>query len=253
MVDLSAKHRKVRPTKVLDCPSVAVIVLAYNEADNLPRMLQESYDFLSTRLSEWELIIIDDGSSDNTRDVACRFAERDERITVHSHATNLGMGAGMKTGIRAANAEYFTIIAGDGQHPTPELEVLLPGLKEADIVTTFHSNQRELQRRILSFGFRRAMQWACGIGFTMEGIYLFPRRVAVDEIGLDTIPGNTFFFSFELIARALRRGYTTTVRPMIVRPREHGVSKVASTRRIRRIASEIYDFRHRLRAERKSR
>jgi len=249
VVDLSAKHRKSRPSKVLDCPSVAVIVLAYNEEENLPAMLQESVDFLTARVREWEILVVDDGSSDGTLRVAQRFAEADHRVRVLTHSTNRGMGAGMKTGIAAATADYFTIIAGDGQHPTPELEVLLPGLKEADIVTTFHSNQRELQRRVLSFGFRRAMQWACGINFTMEGIYLFPRRVAVEEIGLDTIPGDTFFFSFELIARALRRGYSVTVRPMIVRPRAHGVSKVASTQRIKRIAREIYGFRTRLKSE----
>jgi glycosyltransferase involved in cell wall biosynthesis len=249
MVDLSAKNRKVRRSKMLNCPSVAVIILAFNEEDNLPKMLKESVDFLDARVPEWELLVVDDGSSDNTRAVAQSFADSDERVRVLVHEQNRGMGAGMKTGIRAATAEYFTIIAGDGQHPTPELEVLLPGLAEADIVTTYHSNQREPVRRVLSFGFRRAMQWACGINFTLEGIYLFPRRVAVEEIGLDNIPGDTFFFSFELIARAVRAGYSVTVRPMIVRPREHGVSKVATTRRIRRIAGEIYGFRERLKAE----
>ena len=159
------------------------------------------------------------------------------------------MGAGMKTGIRAATAEYFTIIAGDGQHPTPELAVLIPGLDEAEIVTTYHINARELHRRVLSWGFRRAMAWACGIDFTLEGIYLFPRRVAVDEIGLDNIPPDTFFFSFELIARALQRGHTLTVRPMQVRRREHGESKVVSVARIRKISGEILDFRRRLKGE----
>jgi len=249
VVDLSAKNRKVRGPKMLNCPSVAVIILAYNEEANLANMLEESLRFLRSRVPEWELLVVDDGSSDSTRAVAQRFADEEERVRVLVHEENRGMGAGMKTGIRAATAEYFTIIAGDGQHPTPELEVLLPGLAEADIVTTYHSNQREPVRRLLSFGFRRAMHWACGIDFTLEGIYLFPRRVAVDEIGLDAIPGDTFFFSFELIARALRAGYTVAVRPMIVRPREHGVSKVATTRRIRRIAGEIYGFRTRLRSE----
>ena len=174
VVDLSAKHRKERTQKMLDCPSVAVIVLAFNEEENLPFMLQESIDFLQARVPEWEIVIVDDGSSDNTRVVAQTFADADDRVRVFSHSTNRGMGAGMKTGIAAATADYFTIIAGDGQHPTPELEVLLPGLAEADIVTTYHSNQREAVRRVLSFGFRRAMQWACGINFTLEGIYLFP-------------------------------------------------------------------------------
>ena len=241
------ERRKRKPK--LDCPSIAVVVLAFNEELNLPAFLDESIEFLEARVPVWEIVIVDDGSSDGTRAVAEGYAERYETVQVQVHETNKGMGAGMKTGIAAATADYFTIIAGDGQHPTPELEVLIPGLAEADIVTTYHSNQRETSRRVLSWGFRRAMKWACGIDFTMEGIYLFPRRVAVEEIGLENVPPDTFFFSFELIARALRKGYTWTVRPLLVRRREHGESKVASRARIQRIMKEISDFRVRLKAE----
>lgn len=234
-----------RPT-----PSVSVIILAFNEEESLPGMLAESIEFLAASLPDWELLVVDDGSTDRTRAVADAVAAVEPRVRVLAHDTNRGMGAGMKTGIRAARCDYFTIIAGDGQHPTFELARMLPGLEEADIVTTFHENQRELHRRMLSWGFRKAMQVACGIDFTLEGIYLFPRRVAVEEIGLDTVKPDTFFFSFELIARALRSGHTLAVRPMIVRPRRFGTSKVANLRRIRRIAGEIMDFRRRLREER---
>ena len=233
-----------------ECPSISVIVLAFNEELNLPKMLDESIEYLERRLPIWEIVIVDDGSSDGTRAVAQRYVERyPETIQLVVHLENRGMGAGMKSGIAAATSEYFTIIAGDGQHPTPELEKMIPGLQEAEIVTTVHINQRELHRRALSWGFRKAMWLACGIDFVLEGIYLFPRRVAVDEIGLENVPPDTFFFSFELIARALRAGHTITVRPMIVRRREHGSSKVASANRIKRITSEIWNFRQRLRAE----
>jgi glycosyltransferase involved in cell wall biosynthesis len=231
-------------------PSVSVIILAYNEEQNLPDMLQESIGWLRSNLSEWELLVVDDGSSDGTAEVAARFAADEPRVRVIVHDENRGMGAGMKSGINAARCDYFTIIAGDGQHPTPELERMLPGLAEADIVTTYHENQRELSRRFLSWGFRRVMQWACGINFILEGIYLFPRQVAVEEIGLESIPANTFFFSFELIARALRRGHTLTVKPMKVRRRTHGRSKVAGIGKIRQIWGEVIGFRRRLRAER---
>jgi len=232
------------------CPSITVVVLAFNEELNLPKMLDESIEFLQRRVPDWEIVVVDDGSKDGTRAVAEDYATRYPQVVVVAHETNRGMGAGMKSGIRAATRDYFTIIAGDGQHPTPELEGMIGGLAEAEIVTTYHSNQRELPRRVLSWGFRKAMWWACGIDFVLEGIYLFPRRVAVDEIGLENVPPDTFFFSFELIARALRAGHTITVRPMIVRRREHGTSKVASANRIKRISREILGFRTRLREER---
>ena len=234
---------------MLAAPSISVIILAFNEQESLPPMLDESLAWLHANLADWELLVVDDGSSDNTRAVAEGYASRDEHVRVLVHAKNSGMGAGMKTGIRAATKDYFTIIAGDGQHPTFELAKMIPGLADAEVVTTFHENQREPHRRALSWGFRKAMQLACGIDFVLEGIYLFPRKVAVDEIGLDRVQPNTFFFSFELIARALRNGHTLTVRPMIVRPRRFGQSKVANVRRIGRVFGEILEFRGRLRRE----
>ena len=235
----------------MSAPSLSVILLAYNEAESLPAMLDESLAWLRENLAEWEVIVVDDGSTDGTRAVAERAAAEEPRIRVVVHPQNRGMGAGMKSGIRAARCDYFTIIASDGQHPTPELARLLPGLDEAEIVTSTHENQRELHRRVLSWGFRQAMRWACGIKVPLEGIYLFPRRVAVEEIGLENVAPDTFFFSFELLARALHLGHTLTVRPMAVRPRRFGRSKVASVERIRRIAGEIMDLRRRLASERR--
>ncbi|MFT7623497.1 MAG: glycosyltransferase involved in cell wall biosynthesis, partial [Myxococcota bacterium] len=159
--NLERRKRK----KKFDCPSIAVIVLAFNEEQNLPVMLDESIEFLTDYVPEWELLVVDDGSSDGTRAVAERYAAEHEHVRVLVHEVNRGMGAGMKTGITAATADYFTIIAGDGQHPTSELAVMIPGLKEADIVTTYHSNQREPHRRVLSKAFRVAMRAACGIDF----------------------------------------------------------------------------------------
>ncbi len=235
---------------MMDAPSITVVILAFNEAESLPQMMHDSVHWLRNNMPDWEIIVVDDGSTDDTRIIAEKWAHEEARVRVFSHETNRGMGAGMKTGISAVKTDYFTIIAGDGQHPTSELGRMVGGLADADIVTTYHENQRELFRRVLSWGFRRAMKWACGIEFVLEGIYLFPTRVAVEEIGLDVIPADTFFFSFELIARALRRGYTVGVRPMKVLPRKHGQSKVAGTRRILRIAGEIRGFRSRLRIDR---
>jgi len=233
---------------VIEAPGISVILLAFNEAENLPSMMDETLQFLRSNLKDWEVVIVDDGSTDGTLQIAKEKARSDGRIKVVSHGNNRGMGAGMRSGITASTQPYFTIIAGDGQHPAFELERMIPGLAEADIVTTFHENQREWSRRFLSWGFRQMMKQACNIDFVLEGIYLFPRTVAVDEIGLDSIHSQTFFFSFELITHAMKRGYKVAVRPMVVRRREHGDSKVVSTARIRRIFGEIMDFRRRLKA-----
>ena len=94
------------------------------------------------------------------------------------------------------------------------------------------------------------MRVVLGVDFRLEGTYLFPVEVARAEIGLDRIGADTFFFSFELIARAIALGYSVTTVTIEPREREHGASKVANLSRIRRVAEELLRFRLRLLRER---
>ncbi len=90
------------------------------------------------------------------------------------------------------------------------------------------------------------MRTILGVSFQLEGIYLFPVALARETIGLDCIQSNTFFFSFELISRAILLGYdviTTSIQPL---PRKHGSSKVANLRYIGRVAKELLSFRAQL-------
>ena len=80
----------------------------------------------------------------------------------------------------------------------------------------------------------------------LEGLYLFPIAVARDEIGLEKLSANTFFFSFELLFRAARRGYTYKVVTIQCQPRLAGKSKVANLRKILQVGSEIIDMRMRM-------
>jgi len=106
-------------------------------------------------------------------------------------------------------------------------------------------------RSALSRGFRLYMQLLIGVDFALEGTYLFPVTLARDEIGLDQVAADTFFFSFELIARALQGGHSVADAVISSRPRtDGGASRVANAGRIRRVAAEVLTLRTRLRQER---
>ena len=177
-------------------------------------------------------------------------AAQDKRVRLISHGENRGMGAGMRTGFSAATGDYFTLLAADGQVPANQIEKLLPHLSKATLVSSVYSKRpSERYRVMISFGLRALMRVLIGTQFQLEGIYLFPVKLAQDELDLDNIKSNTFFFSFELITRAIQKGATVFVTEVEPRARMAGESKVANSGRIKRVGNELIAFRHRLQAE----
>lgn len=235
-----------------DFPSLSLIVLAWNEEESVGPYLEETLAWLDTLPGgTHEILLVDDGSTDKTPEIVRAIAERDPRVRLLQHTVNRGMGGGMRTGFANARGDYGTILAADGQVKAKELEKLLPHRHKATIISSVYTRRpSERYRVVISLGLRALMRATIGVSFKLEGIYLFPIKLAREGIGLDVIGAETFFFSFELISRALQQGatiYTVKVDPL---PRMAGESKVANLSRIKRVAGELWDFRRRLRQER---
>lgn len=222
-------------------PSLSVIILMFNERENIAATLDETQAFLDAALDDWELIVIDDGSTDGGAAIVEERAAREPRIRLLQHGANKGMGAGMATGIRHAAKEYLVFNAADGQVAATEIGVLLAELPRADIVLSTYAGGREsVARGLLSRGLRLYLRRIAGIRFALEGLYLFPTAAAREIVPL--IRARTFFFSFELIQRGIDRGLTTTTTAIRCRPRRSGTSKVANLRKIGTVASEALGY-----------
>jgi glycosyltransferase involved in cell wall biosynthesis len=96
---------------------ISIIVPVFNEAETLPGLLER---LRALRLPRSEIIVVDDGSTDAT----ARIAE-DKEVRVVSHPYNIGNGAAIKTGIRAARGELLVFMDGDGQHRPEDIPMLL--------------------------------------------------------------------------------------------------------------------------------
>ena len=222
-------------------PSLTLIYLAYNEGKNLRSVLEEGITFCQENLSDWQIVVVDDGSTDGSNLVVESVAGEEPRVSLCRHPTNRGMGAGMSSGVKAAQKDYFVFLAADGQTPAQNLLPLIPHLKTADIVsTTYPRNARDFVRTALSRGLRAYMRLRLGIRFQLEGLYLFPTKAGKSMVG--KIESETFFFSFELIDRGLREGMTVVTTEMPYEERKEGQSKVANVRRILRVAKEVNKY-----------
>ncbi len=108
---------------------LSVIIPAYNEAENLPIILPNLIKFCEQY--NWKIIIVNDGSKDNSRDVLKPFQNSDHFSVIH-HKLNKGYGAAIKSGIQSCDTEYAITIDADGQHRNEDIEKLFIAMKAND-------------------------------------------------------------------------------------------------------------------------
>src|SRR3954451_2758828 len=108
-------------------PLISIILPAFNERESLAVLLPPLLE--QALLQGWQVIVIDDGSTDRTGEVAASLG-----ATVVRHASNRGYGAALKTGIRAADAPLVAIMDADGQHTLEALAAVLSRADAADVV-----------------------------------------------------------------------------------------------------------------------
>ncbi|CAN2041066.1 dolichol-phosphate hexosyltransferase [Candidatus Magnetomoraceae bacterium gMMP-15] len=104
---------------------VTVIIPAYNEAGAIAEVINN----IKKLHPDFEIIVINDGSDDNTASIA-----KHAGAIVHSHPYNIGNGAAIKTGIRMASGEIMVFMDGDGQHDPCEIQKLLNFTSDYDMV-----------------------------------------------------------------------------------------------------------------------
>lgn len=227
---------------------LSIIVLAYNEADNVPVTMTELHDWVAaqpeTKLnsSAIEVVFVDDGSEDDTAKQAAAALDGIPYQLIE-HTTNRGMGAGIKSGTAVARGERVTFMPADGQIPTEAIRTLLDAADEhTDVVFSVYDRRDDgLDRKLLSFGVRALILFVHGVQMRSDGPYLY-RRTLLDPEQLES---DTFFLNFEFPILALRSGLRTKVVTVECRPRFAGVSKTANARKVWGVGRELVALRWR--------
>ncbi len=108
---------------------LTVVVPVYNEAENLPVFARQAIEFCAKH--GWKLIFVNDGSSDETRNILDEFAALPDFRVIH-HKVNRGYGGALKTGIRNTVTPYVVTVDGDGQHVLEDVEKVFQFALEQD-------------------------------------------------------------------------------------------------------------------------
>jgi dolichol-phosphate mannosyltransferase len=229
-------------------PSLSVIVFAFDEAASIPRTLRELRTWLEAHQPYAEIVFVDDGSRDGTaeraREVLAGFPAAFVR-----HDRNRGIGAAIKTGVRAARAPWITFLPADGQIAPEAIATLQAAAARdrADVVFSVYDHRDDgAYRKLLSFGVRAMIFAVHGVRMRSDGPYLFRRELFDPE----QLRPDTFFLNFEFPIRMLAAGTRTATVTIPCRPRVAGRSKSTGLRRIAGVARDLVELRVRRARER---
>jgi glycosyltransferase involved in cell wall biosynthesis len=227
--------------------SITVFFPCHNEQDNVARVADQALKVLDGLAADFEVIVVDDGSTDDTGRIADDLAAANSRLRVIHHPQNLGYGAALQSGFRAATKDLVFYTDGDGQFDIAEMPALLPLLNDFDIVSCYRIDRRDnLIRKINGWLWTRAICLAFSMKIRdVDCAFKLYKREIFDRIEMESTGA---LIDTEILARAIRKGYRITQKGVHHHPRTAGQQTGANWRVILKAFKELLKLRRRIRS-----
>ena len=218
---MSYKRYQTWKTTTIDCdPYLSVIIPAYNEEERIIPTIGAIASYISTQNYPWELIVVDDGSTDCSVELVKSLGLVNLRVLTAPQ--NGGKGSAVQRGILAAHGEYILFSDADNSTPIEELEKLLSQITENKYDVAIGSRaaegaaemKRSFFRQLLSVGLRWVVKYIFQINIsdTQCGFKLYKREAALKLYSSQTEMG--FSFDLEILYLASKFGYKTVEVPV---------------------------------------
>jgi glycosyltransferase involved in cell wall biosynthesis len=125
--------------------SISVILPAYNEGENIERIIKNSFSFLCRQdvFKEYEIIVVDDHSIDNTAEILRNLTNKIATLKVVTHFENLGYGKALMTGVKNSRYSLLLFMDADGQFKIESINNLIKYISNYDIITGYRCKRKD--------------------------------------------------------------------------------------------------------------
>jgi glycosyltransferase involved in cell wall biosynthesis len=146
-------------------PALSIVLPAYNEEANIERAVREAAGAARALVPDHEIVVVNDGSRDRTGEVLAGLAGvHGQRLVIIDLAENLGYGAALRIGLRAARGDLVFYTDSDNQFDLTELQEFLPLMKDCDAALGYRVDRQDTAlRRLVSRGFNFLAWSAFGV------------------------------------------------------------------------------------------
>ncbi len=222
-------------------PSLSLFLPAWNEEDYVERAVTRAMKVLQRLSDDWEIIVVNDASTDKTQEIAERLAQKHRQIKVINHPHNLKLGGSIKSGMAASTKDIVIYSDMDLPFDLDEIERALHLMEylEADMICAFRFDRTSEgpKRIVYSYVYNTLIRTLFGtaikdINFSFKVMH---RRV-LESLELKA---EGSFVDAELVVKAIRRGFRVFQMGVDYFPRSRGVSTLSSPSVIAKIVKEL--------------
>jgi glycosyltransferase involved in cell wall biosynthesis len=208
-------------------PSITIAIPTYNEEENIEWVVKSCLDDLPEYFKDYEVLIIDDGSRDKTKEISDSLSKQSKFVRV-IHQPNGGYSNAMSTGIFNANKEFVAYVPADGQYYVRDMIKMFPFMENSDVVLGFRGIRKDynIYRKILSYGYLIFLWILFGITVKdLNGPTIWRTKEVKKLKRIYSINSKGVFILAEIVARFKKKGLKISEAPSIYRSRRSGAVK----------------------------
>jgi glycosyltransferase involved in cell wall biosynthesis len=183
--------------------TLSVIFPAYNEQANIQKTVEIAHRVLPRVADTWEIILVNDGSEDETGKICDRLSSRYPEVRVVHHAGNIGYGAALKSGVLEARHKLIFFSDSDGQFDLNELPRVIAWTDQYDIVAGYRARRRDPFYRLLNaWGWKILVRLVLGLRVRdIDCAFKVFRREVFERIQIRSVGA---MVNTEILAQAMR-------------------------------------------------
>lgn len=223
-------------------PSLSIFFPAFNEEGIIEKTVTDALAACAPLAADFEVVVVDDGSADQTASIVERMAAADRRVRLIRHERNRGYGAALRSGFAGARKELVFFSDADGQFDLRELPGSLAMLEEAPVVVGYRIKRNDPPHRIfIAKTYKLIVRMVFGLRIRdIDCAFKLFRRDVFEGL---TLESNGAFISSELLIKLRRRGVLIVERGVNHYPRTTGESKGAGVGVILKTIRDILRLR----------
>jgi glycosyltransferase involved in cell wall biosynthesis len=219
--------------------SISVFLPVFNDQATIEGLVTDALSVLPSLTNDYEVVLVDDGSTDNSGAIADELARTRAHVKVIHHGQNQGYGAALQTGFQHATGDLIFYTDGDGQYDVLELALMVPLMTDGVDVVNGYKIERQDDRYRRAFGavYNRLARFLFRLPVRdVDCDFRLIRRSATDRILLSKSSGA---ICVELVRKLSVAGCVFREVPVHHYPRRHGKSQFFTPLRV---ARTIFDF-----------
>ena len=219
--------------------AVSFVLPAFNEEENVDKAIDDTVAIASRHCSTFEIIVVDDGSTDRTAELVRASAARHPEVRLVQHPRNLGYGQALRSGFADARLDYVFYTDSDNQFDMNELPLLLAWADQADVVAGFRRvRQDPFMRRANAWAWNRLVRALFYVPVRdVDCAFKLYRREPLASVDIES---RGAMIDTEIMVRLARRGSAIVEVGVTHLPRTAGTARGAKPKVILRALGEVW-------------